>query len=171
MKKIRFPFRLNIGFLIHQSVGYSRDFPFNYDNVHLPPDLDLTHLSGNAHLSRTPQGLLAQVDLNSTRTTPCDRCLEPFSLGVHTGFAELYAFTARTVSESELLLPEDGHIDLGPLIREYTLLELPLQALCKPDCRGLCPTCGENLNETGCGHQAQDLDLRLSILESLFKDT
>ena len=57
--------------------------------------------------------------------------------------------------ESGLILPEDGHIDLEPLIREYLTLEIPIQPLCKPDCKGLCVECGENLNERLCEHQTK----------------
>lgn len=50
-------------------------------------------------------------------------------------------------------IPEDGNIDFGPILREYLLLEMPIKPLCKPDCKGLCTVCGENLNLTTCEHQ------------------
>ncbi len=45
----------------------------------------------------------------------------------------------RSVTESNLILPEDGHIDLEILVREYMLLEIPISPLCSPDCKGLVP--------------------------------
>ncbi len=52
-------------------------------------------------------------------------------------------------------MPEDAQIDLQPLMREYALLEIPINPLCRADCRGLCPVCGEDLNRQDCGHQAE----------------
>ena len=90
----------------------------------------------------------------------CVRCLEPTQLHLHTDFDELYAFSERTVTDSGLILPEDAQIDLEPLLNEYLTLEIPIQPLCKPDCLGLCPECGENWNNNTCkhqSHQAEDL--------------
>ncbi len=67
-------------------------------------------------------------------------------------FEELYAFKESNTDESNLIVPFDGHIDLEPLIREYFLVEIPISALCKPDCKGLCPICGEDLNQRTCEH-------------------
>jgi uncharacterized protein len=66
-----------------------------------------------------------------------------------------------------LLLPEDSHIDLAPLIREFALLEIPISPICKPDCKGLCPVCGENLNETDCGHRPESNDSPFAVLKDL----
>ena len=51
------------------------------------------------------------------------------------------------------MVPEDAQIDLAPLLREYALLEVPIKALCRQDCRGLCPECGQDLNQSDCGHR------------------
>jgi uncharacterized protein len=53
------------------------------------------------------------------------------------------------------------------LLRENVLLNLPLQPLCRADCRGLCPHCGVNLNESSCGCQVQEDDPRLAPLQHL----
>lgn len=90
----------------------------------------------------------------------CVRCLAEFSQPVQTEFSEMYAFNKRAVTDSGLILPDDGNIELGPLIREYMLLEIPIQTLCRPDCKGLCMECGEDLNLTTCEHER----LRISRL-------
>ena len=83
---------------------------------------------------------------------------------------ELYAFNNKSVSESGLLMPEDGHIDLQPLIREYALLEVPINPICKPDCKGLCPVCGEDLNQVDCGHKDIARESPFSALKDLLED-
>lgn len=161
------PLRLNVGFVVHQSVGYNRDFSIDVDKINLPPDLDLIDLSGTARVTRTPQGLLVQLKMGATVMAQCVRCLADFRQRLSIDFTELYAFTQRSVTDSELILPEDGHIDLTPLVREYMLLEVPISPLCSPSCKGLCPVCGENLNETNCDHGLEGEDPRLNILKSL----
>jgi len=159
--------RLNVGFLINQSVGSSRDFVFDNPRLHLDPDLDLNGLAGTAKFTRTAQGLLAQVKMDATLQTECVRCLTAFLQPLKIDFAELFAFSPNSITDAELLLPENAQINLGPLVREYMLLEVPISPLCRLDCKGLCPVCGENLNETTCHHDDDAVDPRLSILKSL----
>ena len=71
------------------------------------------------------------------------------------------------MTESELRFPEDGHINLGPLVREYMLLAKPINPVCKPECKGLCPICGENLNESNCNHSDDSIDSRFETLREL----
>ena len=112
--------RLNVGFLINQPVGYSRDFLFDIPHINLSDDLGLNNLSGSAQITRTSQGLLVQVKMLATLPSECVHCLIQYDQSLNTDFTELYAFSRKSVTESELLLPEDGHIDLFPLVREYT---------------------------------------------------
>ena len=170
MDHFRTPLRLNVGFIIKESIGYSRIFPFNYNQFILHPDLGLEKLTGNVEITRTPQGLLVQASFSALLAGECGRCLKPLSVSLHTQFAELYALSQRHVTESGLILPEDGHIDLEPLTREYLILEVPINQICKPDCKGLCPLCGENLNEMDCGHRKEDIDPRFSVLKKLLPD-
>jgi uncharacterized protein len=158
---------LNVGFVVHQSVGYNRDFSIEIEKIHLPPDLDLIDLSGIARVGRTPQGLLVQVKMRATVLAQCVRCLADFQQSLGIDFTELYAFTQRSVTDSDLILPEDGHIDLTPLVREYMLLDMPISPLCSSSCEGLCLVCGENLNISNCDHAPEGDDPRLAILKSL----
>jgi len=52
----------------------------------------------------------------------------------------------------EETIPEDGYIDLGGLFRDYLLIELPMNSVCKKDCKGICIECGQDLNEGECEH-------------------
>ena len=62
----------------------------------------------------------------------------------------------------------DGdRIDLDEIVREQILLALPTRQLCAEDCKGLCPSCGANLNEKACGCEQQQTDPRWSALEAL----
>lgn len=169
MTNPRRPLRLNVGFLINAAVGASREFTFDYDKMRLGEDLTVTDFSGAATFSRTQQGLLLQGQFAGKLELECVRCLEMYAQALTWSFTDLYAFDKRSISESNLLVPEEGQIDLTPLLREYALLEIPIQPVCKPDCKGLCPVCGENLNRADCGHQPGGDESPFAALKDLLK--
>jgi uncharacterized protein len=161
------PFRINVGFIAHEEIGRSHDFPFEFDKIVLGDDLELRNLDGIVNIGRTPQGLVLQADFSAETTVMCVRCLQDFDQELDWSFTELYAFDKRSVTDSELILPEDGHIDLAEMIREYSLLEVPISPICKPDCQGLCAKCGQNLNEKDCGHKPIEPDSPFAKLKDL----
>jgi len=167
MNQSRLALRLNVGFLIGSSVGTSRDFFFDLPKTFIEPDLYLNSLSGIARITRTAQGLLAQVKMNASLHTECARCLTELEQSLNIGFTELFAFSSRSVSESGLIMPEDGHLNLAPLVREYVLLEIPINPICRPDCQGLCPECGEILTDGPHHHEDNSIDPRLAQLKAL----
>jgi uncharacterized protein len=163
------PLRLNVGFIIAQSAGSSRDFPFDIPQINISSDLQISSLYGSIRATRTAQGILLQVNLKAKTNLECVRCLTNFRQSLHVAFTELYAFSQRYVTDSGLLMPETGIIDLTPVLREYVLLEIPISPLCRPDCRGLCPICGNNLNERTCNHDDDSGDPRLASLKALLE--
>jgi uncharacterized protein len=114
---------------------------------------------------------------------PCARCLEPGELVVKEDLELLYLPQSdnRTPpgpeGDEHRLKDEDlsvafyreNRIDVGQLVWEQTFLALPMKPLCRSDCRGLCSTCGANLNETPCACPAGELDPRFSNLKALLK--
>lgn len=152
MPNPRKPFRINVGFIIHEEVGYSHEIDFELDKIKLE-DLELQNLTGLVTIGRTPQGLVVQGKFSAETKLECVRCLREFNFPLNWEITELYAFNKKSLSESELLVPDDAHIDLAPLIREYALLEIPIKPLHDPNCKGLCPECGEDLNIRDCGHR------------------
>ncbi|GAB4543535.1 MAG: hypothetical protein Fur002_15760 [Anaerolineales bacterium] len=161
------PFRLNVGFIAHEEIGRSHNFLFEFEQISLSEDFSLRNFSGAANISRTPQGLFVQADFAANITLECARCLTEFDQRLAWSFSELYAFDARSETDSGLILPEDGHIDLAELLRDYALLEVPISPICKEDCQGLCIECGQNLNEKDCGHKQEDDDSPFSVLKKL----
>jgi uncharacterized protein len=165
---LRRPLRLNIGFLIKSPIGTRRDFDFDYDQMRLGEDLSVSGFRGRVTLDRTQQGLLLQGDFEGRVQLECVRCLIPFTQELKWTFSDLYAFDKQNMSESGLLVPEDAQINLEPLLREYALLEFPINPICKPDCKGLCPVCGEDLNLADCGHRPES-DSPFAVLKDLLK--
>ena len=166
MPNPRKPFRINVGVIIHEEVGYSHEIPFEFEKVKLE-DLELQNFIGKVDIGRTPQGLVVQGKFSADTNLECVRCLREFSHPLDWEFTELYAFNKKSVSESELLVPDDAHIDLAPLIREYALLEIPIKPLHDPNCKGLCIECGQDLNLRDCGHSQETDDSPFADLKKL----
>jgi uncharacterized protein len=131
--------------------------------------LVLHNLVGTAIIGRTPQGLVVQGRFSAETTLECVRCLKEFVQPLTFEFTELYAFQKKDMSESELLVPDDAHIDLAVLIREYALLEIPIRPLHDPECKGLCIECGQDLNIKDCGHDQGGEESPFAPLKDLLK--
>ena len=69
--------------------------------------------------------------------------------------------------EAEIGFYEDGGMELEDILREQVLLALPMQRVCSEDCKGICPVCGKNRNETGCDCKVESTSDRWEALRNL----
>ena len=111
-------------------------------------------------------GYLANYTLNMQ----CDRCLAPILRDCSVPFEHTIVEKLYTDENDDLILCEDGVLDLDELITSDILLELPIKMLCREDCKGLCPKCGTNLNESTCGCDTKQVDPRLEALRKLLEE-
>ena len=103
-----------------------------------------------------------------TLTMPCDRCFETVSRTFTPCFSHtLVQELSSQEEDGDWILVPDGKLDLDGLLQEDILLDLPVKFLCREDCKGLCPTCGQNLNEGSCGCTQREVDPRLAVLQKL----
>jgi uncharacterized protein len=165
VNSIRRPFRINIGFLINQPVGTLREIPLEFESYSFENEFPVIDLQGVITLARTHNGIRSLVEINAKIDAECSRCLETFKQDLCAEFEEIYTFENRPLSEEEQIIPEDGNIDFEPLIREYLMLEIPFNPICRTDCKGLCIECGLNLNEKDCGHPHAGLSEQQDLAE------
>ena len=151
-------FRINIGFIINKPIGSSREYNFENAEYFIPPDIYFNELEGVAILSRIQQGLRIYGDFHVNVTAKCARCLQEFQLPLHTNFEEIFTFKTHPLSENEQIIPNDGYIDLEKFVSDCLLLQIPINPLCKKDCKGLCSVCGQNLNYRICEHYKKTLE-------------
>ena len=118
--------------------------------------------------------------VKTTLELRCGRCLEPFTLPVDSEFDLRYLPHAQNTGEGEREVEEDDlttafytneEIDLGHLMSEQFYLVLPMKPLCRPDCKGLCPTCGANWNRDTCTCDNTWEDPRLAALKTFRKES
>lgn len=119
-------------------------------------ELTLPHGAGyDVVLTNAGDGILVTGIVRADVSGECDRCLETASFEVSGEIEEYYLFEEPDDPEAfedgfELVGP-DRVIDLGEAISDAVVMDTPFVVLCRPDCQGLCPTCGANLNEGDCG--------------------
>jgi len=162
--------RINVGFIVNQAIGYSRVFSIEIPEYSFSDSLDVRNLAFDLQISRTTEGLLVQVNGHALTKLECGYCLENFWHNLSFDFVEMYTFRSHAIEETELILPDDLQIDLAPLLTEYLYLDIPINPMCEPGCRGLCPICGENQNYVTCNHGEENVDPRLSALKTLLDD-
>jgi uncharacterized protein len=126
------------------------------DEVGIDPGRSVVPAGAEAEADVTLHPFEGGIAVEGTVSAPwvgiCRRCAEPVSgellIGVHERFADVPLASA---SDEELYPISDDDIDLGPMVRDAIVLELPMAPLCRDDCAGLCPQCGANRNEGDCG--------------------
>lgn len=159
--------RFNFGFLLEASLGTSRIIELDYPSIRLEDEVTLEPLTGSFQAIRNSKGIYITGELRSNIETECARCLTPVPLPIQFELDDLFYHPAHAAPAGEYVVGEDGFIDLAPLVRELSLLEVPMQHFCQADCKGLCPNCGHNLNEGACNCAVDDIDPRMSVLRDL----
>ncbi len=111
-----------------------------------------------------------QVKVAYTFDGVCDRCMAPIHREVVLPVEHILVDSLNHEEEDELILVEQYQLLLDELVEADLILSLPLKNLCREDCRGLCPSCGKNLNEGLCGCTSEAVDPRLAALKQLLDD-
>jgi uncharacterized protein len=135
-------------------------------------------LSGPVRLMHTQGGVLVQGRLRGEVTLSCSRCLDPVTVPLDVGLEEIFTptidvLTGRPLQSEEedraLWIDERHILDLGEVVRQDVLLAIPMHVLCREECLGLCPACGQNLNQGSCSC-APEPDPRWATLLDLLKE-
>lgn len=101
-----------------------------------------------------------------TMSMPCDRCAETVVRDYAKEFSHTLVRESRE-DTGELITVPDERLDLDGLVLEDLLMDMPGQYLCREDCKGLCPSCGRDLNRGPCGCKESGTDPRLEVLRQL----
>jgi DUF177 domain-containing protein len=98
---------------------------------------------------------------------PCMRCLGPAGVDVVVDAQEYESSDPAAAEELRSEYVRDGELDVGAWAHDQVALNLPEPILCRPDCAGLCPVCGRNLNDDPHEHDEVVVDPRWAALEAL----
>lgn len=143
------------------------------------PGIDFTFattLRTNLMLNKSGNTVFVKGKLQTELILRCSRCLEDFHFPLESQCeVTLFPFEDEAFPEEEELDTEDlrsgyyygGEIDLSAIVREQILLDIPYKPLCTPSCKGLCSSCGQDLNKGGCSCKEKVFDDRFAPLKGL----
>jgi uncharacterized protein len=125
-------------------------------------------------LEKLARQIIVRSEIATSASFSCDRCLTDFSQRIAAAYSIIYV---EDESEAGKFPPEDVRImrndatviDLSDDVREMVLLSVPLKLLCREDCRGLCSSCGADLNAGECGCTKELANRPWQDLEKLLK--
>jgi uncharacterized protein len=175
----------NVAQLLKERVGSTRKFHFDTPDLVLDEDpgegqvLYAEDLHGDVKVTRLSESLLVQGDIDASVLIECSRCLETFSLPVEARLEEQFLPTIDVETGAPVRRAEfeedDQTFDINPNhlmdltepVRQALLVALPMKPLHSEDCKGICLTCGANLNEVDCGHADEPVDTRWTGLREL----
>jgi uncharacterized protein len=166
--------QINVAQLLKEPVGAKR----NYEIDGPAGENGENHVIGNIELIRTSRGILAEgtflVDIKGS----CSRCLAEVKKQISFIMEEEFFPIIDIASGAHLNPPPeeftiaDNHIlDLNEAIRQYIIMTTPTRLLCRPDCPGICPVCGQELARGDCGHTSRSHDSRWDRLTQIEKES
>ncbi len=140
----------------------------------------MTHLVGQVRFVRTAKGVLARGEMHLVLTRTCSRCLEPFEDRIDFTFKEEFvpstdvetgaSLPVEEEQDADLVIGPEGALDLREVLRQYTVIASSPPVVGDPDCKGLCPICGVNLNEESCDCDTSFIDPRMAVLGQLLEE-
>jgi uncharacterized protein len=174
--------RYNVAQLLKGPTGARRQHDLSEEIGSLDQGLEpLRPLVGTVTMTRTSQGVLVTGRLRTVLRLACRRCLEPcdetveldleeeFHPMVHIGEAPMDVVPPE--DDDEALLIDEHHIlDLSEVVRQALWVAAPMESLCRSDCAGLCPRCGENRNLGECLCEEAPVDPRWAALQTLLSN-
>jgi DUF177 domain-containing protein len=132
--------------------------PYTPEPNPLPAELTIT---------RASSGTVFELDLRLSLHGPCFRCLTDSALPLSLQLREYQATNPAGDDELCTEYLEDDRLDVSAWARDAVALALPDKIVCRPDCAGLCPVCGRDLNAEPHDHAKEEVDPRWAALESL----
>ena len=118
-------------------------------------------------ITKATSGTVYELAFRVQLLGPCFRCLRDTAIELSIRATEYQADSSDGDEELETPYVADDTLDLSAWARDALALELPDKILCKPDCAGLCPVCGKDLNDEPHTHEEVAVDPRWAALDAL----
>ncbi|WP_238904472.1 DUF177 domain-containing protein [Clostridium sp. YIM B02506] len=140
--------------------------PFEFEGGLITP---LKDISIHGEMKAFEDILELNLKVNTVLEDSCSRCLENFSFDVDTTLNEKFT-NKSTIETEDIILVEGDVIDIAEVVINSIISTLPIKRLCSESCKGLCHSCGINLNHHKCNCENLEVDSRLEVLKSFFTD-
>lgn len=169
--------QFNVSLLSQEEVGAVREHAVD-GRMLISDEPAHARVAGSVTMLRANDGILVTANLTGEHQAVCSRCLKEVALPLELAIQEEFALTIDLRSGTMLPPPDDPDVfrvdehhvlDLEEAVRQAWMSALPIQPLCREGCRGLCPECGQDLNEKACSCSPAP-DERWSGLRELAKE-
>lgn len=169
------PHSISLESVTHEPLRVEAELPVAVAMIDREPLLSLSPLRLAGDVSRIEGGYALTARLAYDGQLECSRCLAPYPFREDEEFTlVLYPRPGQTGDEVELATADldtqyfaQPVIELSPIAEERVQMALPMKPLCRPDCPGLCPTCGTDLNLGPCACARDAVDPRWEALRGL----
>lgn len=170
--------RFDVSGLLRRSVGATRRYRVDEKDVVVSDEGAREAVLGTVRLLRTKDGILVTADLAVSGHGTCSRCLADVDLRLDLRVEEEFLPQVDIDTGAALAPPEepgaffidpDHFLDLTEAVRQYRMMALPMQPLCREDCAGICPRCGQDLNLGPCSCPQETTDPRWASLADIVK--
>lgn len=149
----------NVSKLLREPSGFTREYEVD-EEVSVDKDKTVCPVTGRMTLMRTDDGIWVSAPLDASMTGSCSRCLEDIRKVVHLEIEEEFLPETDIDTGAKINSPREfdenfyigqNHVlDLTEAVNQYIYMGTSMKPMCRPDCKGLCMTCGVNLNEGEC---------------------
>lgn len=150
------------------------DFDIPASEIELPSDF-VGNVTVQVKLEKTKDKIFITSEIQFKKEFFCDRCLTNYKDYLKTSYNMFYVYDIAHRNEYDedvvtVISKDTDIIDLAPDVREYLLLAIPMKNICREDCKGLCPKCGQNLNQKQCDCEFEQIDPRWSELKKIYRN-
>ena len=144
---------INVSALLQEPIGARREYTF------IGEDVGNATVTCQTQLMRTDAGILVSARCDAEQRQTCSLCLNHFVQVIRFTFDEEYfptidIATGRRMPErdssEDLQIDAQHHLDVSDAVRQYLIMKEPQNPVCRVDCKGLCPQCGEDRNTVSC---------------------
>ncbi|AOR24913.1 YceD family protein [Clostridium taeniosporum] len=111
--------------------------------------------------------VIMKAKVTCTLEMNCSRCLDTFIYPIDIDIEERFA-NNNSLENEDVIIVLDDILDIAQVVESNIISSLPIQRLCKSDCKGLCQECGANLNKESCSCNNDDVDIRFDVLKGFF---
>jgi DUF177 domain-containing protein len=171
------PDAISLDAVLEEQVAFSFEVVFSAREFDREPLLEISPARIAGEVSRIEKGFVFAAHLDYSGRLECSRCLtsypfrnsEDFSLVLRRRPAPRTGEIALQSEDLDEYFYDDELLSVAPIAEERIQMAIPMKPLCREDCRGLCPRCGQDLNATACGCVVETEDPRWEALRVLKK--
>ena len=168
---------ISLDSILDEAVPFAFELAFTPARLNREPLLEISPVRLDGEVSRIEKGFAFDARMDYSGRLECSRCLTSYPFENSEDFALVLRKRPELGSDEIALRSEeldeyfydDPVVSVEPIAEERIQMAVPMKPLCREDCRGLCPQCGQDLNVTACGCVVETNDPRWEALRELKK--